>query len=253
MGRLLARLGIGYKRARDYIHSPDPAYDAKRHLIQAVGLTARVVPEHVVALYLDEVTVYRQPTLACAWAAQGREQPRACRSYAANTATRLVGALDAVTGVLHSLRTSHVTVPRLVAFFTQLRAAYPDATRLWVVVDNWPVHAHPDLLVAFEPQVSPFPVIRPGHWSPLPHPAAVKKWGHLALPIQLLPLPTYASWCNPIERVWRKLRQELGHLHPWADDLGQLRTALDAWLASAHQPSPDLLRYVGLAPTDQPT
>jgi hypothetical protein len=67
------------------------------------------------------------------------------------------------------------------------------------------------------------------------------------LPIQLLPLPTYASWANPIEQLWRKLRQDLGHLHPWADDLAQLRAAVDHWLDAYHQPSPELLHYVGLS------
>jgi hypothetical protein len=116
-----------------------------------------------------------------------------------------------------------------------------------VVLDNWPLPFHPDVLCALAPQTSPFAPALPASWSPTPSPAAVRQWGHLALPIQLLPLPTYASWCHPIAKVWRKLRQEVGHLHPWADDLPALRAALDAWLAGYRQPSPDLLRYVGLA------
>ena len=43
------------------------------------------------------------------------------------------------------------------------------------------------------------------------------RWGGWQLPIQLVPLPTYASWCNPIEKLWRQLRQELLHLHRFAD------------------------------------
>jgi transposase len=78
----------------------------------------------------------------------------------------------------------------------------------------------------------------------------VAKWGKLQLPIQLVPLPTYASWCNAIEKVWRKLRDELGHLHPWADDLPRFRAELDAWLGSHATDSPDLLRYVGLQTHD---
>ena len=66
------------------------------------------------------------------------------------------------------------------------------------------------------------------------------------MPIQLVPLPTDASWGNAIEKVRRKLRDELGRLHPWADDLPRLRAELDAWLAGHAAPSPDLLRYAGL-------
>ncbi len=174
----------------------------------------------------------------------------AARSHASNTPTRLLGALDASTGELHSLRAAKITVPRLVAFCQQVRDAYPEAERLWLVLDNWPVHAHPDLLVALELQGHPFPHHVPAHWPTTPSETARRKWGHLQLPIQLLPLPTYASWCNPIEKVWRKLRQELGHLHAWADDLDRLRAELDRWLATYQQPSPALLHYVGLKSAD---
>ena len=249
LGQLLGRLGIHYKRARDYIHSPDPDYDAKRAAIQQARQAAQTHPQQQVLLFLDEMTIYRQPTLARAWEGQGRTQPLARRSQRSNTAIRLLGALDAGTGALHSRRPDKVTLPTLVRFFQALVAAHP-GKRLTVVLDNWSNHFHPDVLAALEPQGSPFPRYLPPSWPTEPSPAAVRKWGALQLPIQLLPLPTYASWCNSIEQVWRKLRQELGHLHPWADELAQLRAALDQWLADCRDPSPDLLRYVGLAMPD---
>jgi hypothetical protein len=135
----------------------------------------------------------------------------------------------------------------MVRFFQRLSAAYP-ATRIAVVLDNWPVHFHPDLLAALEPQQTPFPFPRPGAWPIAPSPEAIRKWGGLQLPIQLLPLPTYASWLNPIEKLWRWLRQEVVHLHPWADDLSALDAAVAAVLDRFRDASPRLLRYVGLAP-----
>ena len=66
------------------------------------------------------------------------------------------------------------------------------------------------------------------------------------MPIQLVPLPTYASWCNPIEKVWRKLRQELTHLHLWAADLPRLRAEIDYFLDQFAAGSSALLEYVGL-------
>lgn len=249
LSRLLARLGISYQRARDDIHSPDPDYDAKRAVVAAMREAAIADPARLVLLYLDEVTIGRQPTLAPAWEAVGPRQPLARRSERADTPTRVGGALDATNGRLHD-RLGKVTIPALVGFFADLVAASPPGTRFAVVVDNWPVHFHPDLLVALEPQLSPFPRYLPANWPTAPSPAAVGRWGELALPIQLLPLPTYASWLNPIEKVWRKLRQELGHLHPFADDLPRLRAELDRWLAAHGPPSSDLLRYVGLASHD---
>lgn len=249
LGHLLGRLGISYQRGRHYLHSPDPDYDAKLAAVATAWQAAREAPETQVLLYLDEVTVCRQPTLAPAWATRDGDQPRAQRSYRADTETRILGALNAVTGVLHSVRAAKIRLPILRTFFQTLVAAYPERT-LTVVLDNWPVHFHPDLLVALVPQRHPFPYYLSASWPRAPQPTAVAQWGHLAWPIQLLPLPTYASWANPIEKVWRKLRQELGHLHPWADDLPRLRAELDRWLAEYQEPSPDLLRYVGLATRD---
>ena len=121
------------------------------------------------------------------------------------------------------------------------------------MLDNWPVHFHPDLLVALQPQTSPFPFPRPGNWPTEPSAAAVRKWGESRLPIRLVPLPTYASWLNPIEKPWRRLRQEVVHLHPWADDLPALYHAADAFLArfaGGGDAGQDLLRSVGLATHD---
>lgn len=247
LGQLLARVGIAYKRGREYIHSPDPDYDAKVAAIMTARQAAHDAPDQQVLLYLDEVTLCRQPTRERGWDAVGRPQPLARRSQRSDTPIRLLGARDATTEAVHHLPADAITVATLVRFCRQLREAYPAAAAITVVLDTWPVHVHSDLLVALVPQQQPFPLYRPASWSPEPHPAAVRRWGDLALPIQLLPLPTYASWCNPIEKLWRKLRQELGHLHPWADDLPRLRAEADQWLAAHHQPSPDLLRYVGLA------
>lgn len=82
----------------------------------------------------------------------GGAQPLAERSHRSNTATRLVGALDAATGRVRYRQASHIGVAQLVGLYRDLRAAYPDARRLYVVQDHWPVHYHPDLLVALEPQ-----------------------------------------------------------------------------------------------------
>lgn len=246
LGRVLARLGLSYQRGRSHIHSPDPAYVGKVAAVQAAVRTARDDPAQVL-LFLDEMTLYRQPTLAPAWEARGRTQPRAERSQRADTPIRILGALDATTGQVQMRRADRCSVEMLVGFLGHLAAAYP-GQHLAVVLDNWPVHFHPDVLCALEPQTSPFPLRGAANWSTVPSPQARRRWGDWALPIQLVQLPSYAPWTNPIEKVWRKLRQDLGHLHPYADDLPTLRARIDAWFAPYQQPSPALLRYVGLMP-----
>ncbi|HEX2909583.1 MAG TPA: IS630 family transposase, partial [Chloroflexia bacterium] len=57
---------------------------------------------------------------------------------------------------------------------------------------------------------------------------------------------TYASWLNPIEKLWRKLRQEELHLHRLADDLAQLRARVDRFLDRFANDSLELLPYLGL-------
>jgi hypothetical protein len=243
ISRMLHRLGIHWKHSRAHVHSPDPAYLAKRAAIRTAVASRG---PHTVVCFLDEVTLYRQPTLAPAYAACGRDQALAERSHAADTPHRVLATLDAATGQVHWCRRRRLTVATFVRFFTDLTAAYPDATQILVVLDNWPVHFHPDLRVALHPQQPPFPFPRPPSWPSAPRPAARKKWGGLQLPIQLLPLPTYASWLNPIEKLWRWLRQDVVHRHPWADDLPALQTATTAFLDQFRDPSPALLRYTGL-------
>jgi hypothetical protein len=136
--------------------------------------------------------------------------------------------------------------------------AYPD-TRLWVVQDNTPVHFHKDVLGNLEaqkamshrlwPRAHPgFEYVRPGHWSD-PRAAAARD-GDLA--VQVVPLPTYASWLNPLgdvlspERLWRWLKQDVLHMHPFGENWRELQAAVQSFLERLTSGSRDLLRYTGL-------
>jgi len=248
--QLLDRLDVVWKRARFAIRSPDPHYTAKRADIAALLEMVRAQPGRLALVYLDEVSIERQPSLSSTHAERAADQPRAKLSHTANTLTRVVGTLDALTAKVVYRRASKIRLATLVQFYQDLRAAYPDAERIYVVQDNWPIHMHPDVLVALEPQTTRWPFYRPRHWSSEPSAKAVAQWGQLQLPIQIVPLPTYASWCNPIEKLWRKLRQELTHLHQWADDLARLRAEIDRFLDQFADGSDALLRYVGLSIPD---
>ena len=47
---------------------------------------------------------------------------------------------------------------------------------------------------------------------------------------------------------WRKLYQEVLHLHDCGNDWDKLQTEVTTWLDQFAKRSPDLLRYVGLCP-----
>ena len=66
--------------------------------------------------------------------------------------------------------------------------------------------------------------------------------------IQLLQLPTYAPWTNPIEKLWRWVRQSVLHLHGLAEDWEALQQRVIAFMEQFRGGSQALLRYVGLLP-----
>jgi hypothetical protein len=246
--RVLRSLGIRWKRGRDHVRSPDPHYQAKLAEVATLREQITTVPQRQVLLYQDELTYYRQPTLASGYATAGTPRPLAERSHQANTTTRVSGALNAVTGQVTVLQASRIGIPQLVQFYQSLCRTYGTAKRLYCVQDNWPIHFHPDVLVALEPQhfLARWPRRLPPNWPTEPSARATRTWGALHLPIQLVPLPTYASWCNRIEKLWRKLHQDLLHLHPYANDLPALRQKVLAFLDQFAHGSETLLRYVGL-------
>lgn len=175
----------------------------------------------VVLLYLDEFTYYRRPPPGGCWGPAGGPGPPAEQGHGRNRKARVLGALDALGGRLSHAQGDRAGVVELGRFYRRLQEAYPDAEVIYVAQDNWPVH--------FLPAVT----------GPL---AGTR--------IRLLRLPTYAPWTNPIEKVWRKLRQEVLCQHDFGDDWVGLRRAVEQWLSSA-APA-DLLRYTGLRPRRAP-
>ncbi|NLX43905.1 MAG: hypothetical protein GXY79_10560 [Chloroflexi bacterium] len=229
------------------MHSPDPDYLAKLATIRVHLRCARADPEATVVLFQDEFSYYRQPTLAPAYEQRGHVQPLAELSHGSNIAWRVAGALDAWTGRAVYTQRQQLRLRYLIAFYRQVREAYPQAKTIYLVQDSWPLHFHPDVLAALEPQRQPWPIHLPPHWPREPSGLTPE----LNLPLQAWPLPTYAAWANPIEKLWRQLKQEVLHLHRWADDRPGLREQVAHFLDRFGEGSPDLLRYVGLGDPEQ--
>ena len=215
--KILKRLGFSRKRAMNFIHSPDPDYHRKWKAILQAFLETVNHPEEVVLVFLDEFSYYRQPTLACAYHATGHTLPFAFQVARSNTRTRLIAALNGLTGKVTYLQRSKIGVLALQEFYQQLRADYPQAQRIYVVQDNWPVHKLPEV----------FQSLQENRLTPLF-------------------LPTYASWLNPIEKLWRWLKQDILHLHTLSTDLETLRALVRNFLDTFASGSDPLLHYVGL-------
>lgn len=217
--KTLRRLGIVYKRGREYVHSPDPDYALKLAYIEAARQQAQHQPDQTVLLYQDEITYYRRPSLARGYALVASREPKARLGYTVNKKRRIAGSLNAMTGQFHAQQRTHFGVAQLIGYYQHLETVYPQAKTIYLVQDNWPVHRHPQLLNFF-------------------------------LTSRIIPLflPTYAPWSNPTEKVWLRLKREVLHLHSYQDQWTELIRAVDHWLAQWLSPSPDLLHSVGLFP-----
>lgn len=169
-------------------------------------------------LYQDEASFYRQPTPAWLWALQGRKQPRMRHSCHSNAVTRAAGFLNARTGETHVFQAPQTDVAMLCQSYRDIMACYPDALMVYLIQDNWPVHFHQEILKCV---------------------AQLER-------LVILPLPTYAPWLNPIEKLWRWTRQTLCHAHEFAADLREFKKHLQASLAEARAMPGYIARYCGL-------
>jgi transposase len=201
----------------NFIHSPDPEYHRKWKAILQASMDAVNHPDEIVLVFLDEFSYYRQPSLACAYHLTGKTLPYALQVVRANTRTRLIAVLNGLTGQVTYLQRSKIGVLALQDFYQQVRAAYPHAKTIYVVQDNWPVHKLPEVVQSLQD-----------------------------FALTPLFLPTYASWLNPIEKLWHWLKQDILHLHTLANDLETLRSQVRDFLDRFALGSDPLLRYVGL-------
>jgi transposase len=167
------------------------------------------------ALFLDEFGYYRWPDVAPTW---GQEAAVAQRA-GTNQQWRTIGALNALTGQVNYLDGYIVGRRQVIQFYGQLNHAYAELDRLYVIQDNWNIHTHPDVLTAVAKSPRLIPV-----------------W-----------LPPYSPWLNPLEQLWRWLRQDVLKMHRWVEDWPHVKQRVHDFLDQFAQGSLDLLRYVGLA------
>lgn len=217
ISRRLKKWKIQLRRTRSYITSPDEHYREKVTLLRRVQEQA--AQGQLVLLYGDEHTFYRQPLAGQVWHEQGgggKRQPRCVRSHRSDTKRRTIAAMNAQTGQVHWHGCSMSRIKELCLFLKQLRTAYHD-TRVVLVWDNWPVHLHEKVLTCAHEQK-----------------------------IELVFLPTYAPWLNPIEKLWRWLKHDVLTAHRDSDNWLQLRGRVEEFLQRFKNPSEQLLRYCGL-------
>ena len=215
---VLRRLKVSYKRGQAWPTSPDPEFEKKKAVVEAALEHASRHPASVVALFQDEASFYRQPTQGWLWADAGRAQPHMPYSHSSNTLVRAAGCLDAITGVTHVLQAKRIDLTTLIKSYREVLGAYPNATMIYLIQDNWPVHDHDK----------------------------VRKFLSSNPRLQVLHLPTYAPRLNPIEKLWRWVRQRLCHAHPFCDNFTLYKAHLRAMFEEAGASPAEIRRYCGL-------
>lgn len=217
--RVLRRNDLLLRSAKIQQWSPDPDYLRKQARLLKCLREGGLSPKEIIVLFIDEMGFYRWPEPATTWALSVPEPfPLAERAGGNNQQWRTIGALNAMTGRVDYLDHYIIGREKVIAFYHQLDQAYKRARCIYVVQDNWSIHRHPDVLEALT-----------------------------ALPrIQPVWLPTYSPWLNPIEKLWRWLRQDVLKMHRHVNEWKQVRQLVRAFLDQFARGSKELLHYVGL-------
>jgi transposase len=218
--RLLQRYGLKLRTARVQQYSPDPDYEQKAaHLVHCLQQTAQN-PAQIVFLFMDEMGYYGWPEPGQVWTeAVPAPAPKTDHQQAKQQLWRLIGVLNALSGQVDYLDNYIVGRAKVIEMYQHISQRYDWASRIYVAQDNWSIHKHDEVMTA----LAQLPRIEP-------------VW-----------LPTYAPWLNPIEKLWRWLRQEVLKMHRLAAQWSELRQRVNTFLDQFADGSSDLLRYVGLA------
>lgn len=225
------------------MHSPDEEYEQKEAFLHQV--LQKQNPGVVEVLFQDEFTYYADAEVGSDFALL-KEQPLAQLPWKGSD-QRICGALNAWDGAVTVKINRKIGVKEFIQFLEQLTQRYPDAQKIYLVVDNCPMHFHPNVLAALVEQEHTFKYHLPPSWKKVQPKAQYRQ---MNINIQMVPLPTYASWLNPIEKLWKLLKKELLQLHPYANHFKELENEIALWLQQFQRGSPRLLRYCGLKKID---
>ena len=215
--RRLQKWRLTRRRTRAHLTSPDEAYRSKVVLLERAK--AASAAGEIELLYGDEHTFYRQPLAGTVWhdkGGGGAGQPTRKRACGTNTKRRTLAAMNARTGQLIWKGCSKTGVPQICLWLRQVRAANGNR-RVVLVWDNWPVHYHPKVLACASEEN-----------------------------IELLWLPTYAPWLNPLEKMWKWLVADVLSAHRHASHWLYLCWQVEQFFERLTKPSVELLRHCGL-------
>jgi transposase len=194
MSRALALIKARRGRPRPTVGCPWPKA-AKTRRLNRLGALLAGLPRRERAFYEDEVDVHLNPKVGLDW--MGTGQQKEVRTPGKNEKRYLAGALDVRTGVVVWAEGVRKTSYLFLDLLDKLIAAYPEARRLHLILDNYRIHSSALVQAALH--------------------------GYLAGKVELHFLPPYCPDHNRIERVWQDLHANVTRNHRCADMAALMR------------------------------
>jgi transposase len=173
---------------------------AKTRRLNALRRLVASLPRREVAVYEDEVDIHLNPKVGLDWMGYG--QQKEVETPGQNEKRYLAGALDVRTGQRTWVEGVKKTSELFVDLLVKLYHAYPKATVIHVILDNYRIHSS-----------------RYTEWAL--HQAGGR--------IQLHFLPPYCPQGNKIERVWEDLHANVTRNHT-CPDMRSLMREVRLWL-----------------------
>jgi transposase len=196
--RWLRRQGLVWRRPRPVLRRQDPDRAAK---VQELRQLLLGLPADETVVFQDEVDVNLNPKVGSMWMRKG--QQAAVETPGDNAKCYLAGSLHWRTGKLIATRGGRRDGALFVAHLHELRRRLRRYKRVHVICDN--AGFHTDCWAVWE---------------------FVAKYGERVV---LHFLPKYAPDCNPIERVWWVLHEQITRNHQ-CKNLQELVDLVFAWL-----------------------
>ena len=176
LGRVLAQAGLSFQRTRSWKASPDPDYEPKA--ARVLSLYERC-PEDGAVISFDQMgPISLRPTHGSGWASRKRPERHRATFNRRHGVRYGFGALDVHKDRLRLRLMRRRRGQDTLAFMRQIRLCYPRRIRLYWIQDNLSANWTPDIR-AFADHNN----------------------------IELVPLPTYASYLNRIEAHFRPITE----------------------------------------------
>lgn len=216
--KLLRRLKIHLRNGRSHQFSPDPEYLVKEQRLLEVLKDVGENCGTKIALFMDEFSYYHWPIPGADWVSMALPPPLARHAPPGEKRQRIVGGLNIETGQVTFLSGVKVGCDKLKQFYRKLAEQYNTAETIYVIQDNWPVHFNNKVLSTV----------------------------HKLQRIELVRLPTYSPWLNPIEKLWLWAKEHILKMHRNSGNWTNLKQIVSDFFQQFAHGSQYLLYRVGL-------